>query len=994
VPHGKQRAVLAALLLKANRVVSLDELAEMLWGYDPPPSARVSIQNHVMRLRRTMGDEGSRVITQPPGYLIRVDDGELDVSRFQAYLDTARAAARDSFWDAAATAAQAALSLFRGEPLADVDSEALTQRETSRLAELRAHALETRIDADLHLGRHAEVIAELRQLTRTHPLREQLHSQLMLALYRVGRQAEALSAYHDARKILTEEVGTEPGAQLRELHQQILTADPALAVPESVLTAGDQDRRNVPRQLPAPVAQFAGRTTELAALTGLLNRHDVQMPGTLVISAIGGTAGVGKTALAVQWAHQVAEKFPGGQLYVNLRGYDPAQPMPAKNALAGFLRALGVPGQSIPPEEDERAAQYRSLLAGRRILVLLDNAGSTEQVRPLLPGTPSCCVVVTSRDSLAGLVARDGAARLNLDLLPLEDAVALLRALIGARVDADPGAAATLTEQCCRLPLALRIAAELAAARPHVSLAGLVDELAHQQRRLDLLDVGGDPRTAVRAVFSWSYRHLDSAAARAFRLAGLHPGSYVDPYAVAALTGATLEQSRWVLDVLARAHLIQQTGTERYGMHDLLRAYAGELAEAEDTDEDRRAAWTRLFDHYLHSAAIAMDVLHPTERHYRPRIPRSVTAPPVTDPAAARAWLDAERATLVTVTVYAGEHDWPAHAIQLSATLFRYLDTASRYPEAITIHSSARDAARRAGDHAAEASELNHLADIDARQGRYQQAIKQHRQALALFRQTGDRTGQAQVLGNLGGVYTDQGRYRTATSLHKQALDLFREIGDRVGEAGELINLGDIEERQGLYQEAARHHLQALPIAREIGSRHIECVALINLGTVSLRQDRYQQAAIHLQQALALCRDTGYRFYEAEALTRMGEVCLRLSDPQEATGHLQAALALYQQMGNRSGEAEALSLLGEVSLATGQPDHARSQLTTALSLAGQIGDKHRQARAHDGLGHCYQATGPADLARRHWRQALALFTEIGAPEAARVRVQLTTLENF
>jgi tetratricopeptide (TPR) repeat protein len=599
--------------------------------------------------------------------------------------------------------------------------------------------------------------------------------------------------------------------------------------------------------------------------------------------------------------------------------------------------------------------------------------------------------LVTSRDALAGLVAREGARRLDLDLLPLDDAVRLLRGLIGERADTDPDAATVLARQCCRLPLALRVAAELAAARPDARLAGLAGELADQQRRLGLLNAGGDPRTAVRAVFSWSYRHLDSDAARAFRLAGLHPGSDFELYAVTALTGTTPEQGGRVLDAPARAHLIQQAGPGRYGLHDLLRAYARELATAYDGEGERHAALTRLFHRYLHTAAATMDILHPAERHCRPCVPPPATpAPPVTDPAAARAWLDAERASLLAVTVYTAGHGWPAYATRLAATLFRYLDAGSHYAEAITIHTHARDAARRAGDRAAEATALNHLAGPHRRQGRYQQATRHYRQALALFRQTGDRTGQAHALGNLGNVCADQGRYQAATGLHEQALNLYRQIGDRAGEARTLGNLGYIDERQGRYQQAAGHHRQSLAIARETGNRTTECVALINLGTVALRQDCYQQAAGHLHRALALCRETGYRFFEAEALTTISGICVRQGRLQEATYHRRAALALYRETGNRSGEADALNSLGEILLATGQPGHARTQHTTALGLANRIGDKRQQARAHDGLGHAYRATGHLGEARSHWQDALGRYTELATPEADQVRAQLAT----
>ncbi len=462
----------------------------------------------------------------------------------------------------------------------------------------------------------------------------------MLALYLCGRQAEALEAYRTTRTLLISELGVEPGAEIRGLHQGILSRnhkrDLALS-PEAGLAklAGTVGYAPlvVPRQLPADVAAFTGRARELAELDRLLavggKRGDAGGDSAPAgISAITGMAGVGKTALAVRWAHQVAERFPDGQLYVDLRGYDPGQPMPAADALAGFLRALGVPGRDIPAEEQERAALYRSLLAGRRMLVVLDNVSEVEQVRPLLPGAKGCVAAVTSRDSLSGLVARHGAARLDLDLLPLPDAVSMLRALIGSRVDADPAAAVALADRCSRLPLALRVAAEQAAALSPAPVRELVGELADQQRRLELLDVGGDPRTAVREVFSWSCRHLDADAARAFRLIALHPGSDWGHYAAAALAGITVNRADRMLRLLARAHLIRPAGAGRYGMHDLLRDYGAEQAVRDDAELARRAALTRLFDYYLHTAAAAIDTLNPAELHRRPRFPAAAGRPP------------------------------------------------------------------------------------------------------------------------------------------------------------------------------------------------------------------------------------------------------------------------------------------------------------------------------------------------------------------------------
>jgi tetratricopeptide (TPR) repeat protein len=676
-------------------------------------------------------------------------------------------------------------------------------------------------------------------------------------------------------------------------------------------------------------------------------------------------------------------------LHVNLRGYDPDEPVTPADALARFLRALGVPGQDIPPDEDERAARYRSLLAGKRMLIVLDNARSAGHVRPLLPGAPSCVVVVTSRDSLAGLVARDGATRLDLHLLPLQDAVGLLRALIGARADADPEATVLLAQQCCRLPLALRVAAELASTRAGVPLARLVDELADQQSRLNLLDADGDSRTAIRAVFSWSYRHLDASAARTFRLAGLQPGPDFSPHAVAALTGASLDDSRGMLDQLARAHLIQQTSPGRYGMHDLLRAYTRELAAAHDSEDGQQPALTRLLDYYLHTAAATMDLLYPAERHRRPHIPAAATpVPAITEPTEARAWLDAERANLVAITAHAAGHGWPAHATSLADTVFRYLAAGSYCQEAITIYTHARAAAQQTGDHAAEATTLDYAASVYWQQSRYQQAIDHLQQALALFRQTGNRSREADMLSNLSIIRLAQGHYQQANALNDQALDIIRQAGGLHDEMRCLLNIGNTEERQGRYQQAARHHHEALAIARKLDDHYGECPALIGIGTACMRQGDLQQADSYLGQALALCRETGNRYQQAETLARTGDVRLRQGRLQEARDHLHEAVALYQEIGDRSGEADALNSLGEAHLADGQPSGALTRHSKACDIASDVGDTYQQARAHDGLARAHHALARPDQARDHWEQALALYTRLGAPEADQVRGRL------
>ena len=542
VTGARQRLLLATLIVQAGKPVAADTLAEMVWDGAPPAGAVTTLRSHVMRLRRVLGPvAGARLVTRPPGYLLEAAEDEVDLLLFAALCRAGGAAVRSAAWQEASGLLEQALGLWRGAPLADVPSEVLHRGEAPRLERLRLQALEWRAEAGLRLGRHSELVGELQALTAEHPLRERFLAQLLLALYRSGRRAEALAAYQGARQVLIDELGSEPGAELRGLHQQILTADPALELPaQPAVAAGSA----VPRELPAGVRRFTGRARELAALTELLDQPGEQRPGMVVISAIGGTAGVGKTALAVHWAHQVAARFPDGQLHVNLRGYDKNQPISAANALAGLLQALGVPGQDIPDEMEDRARLYRTRLAGRRVLVLLDNARDGDQVRPLLPGDPGCVAVVTSRDALAGLVAADGARRLDLDVLSLADAVGLLRSLIGSRADADPDAVTALAGLCARLPLALRIAAELAGARRAAPLGELVAELAAS--RLDLLDAGED-RTDVRAVFSWSFRQLPDDAAGAFALIGLHPGEDLDVHAAAALTGTSAGQTGRVL---------------------------------------------------------------------------------------------------------------------------------------------------------------------------------------------------------------------------------------------------------------------------------------------------------------------------------------------------------------------------------------------------------------------------------------------------------------
>ncbi len=787
------------------------------------------------------------------------------------------------------------------------------------------------------------------------------------------RLADGLELRHEARAAFLAGVRHRPG-RVREL------TDAASG------SLGHRDTAIMPRQLPAAVACFTGRRAELSALTGSLDASAGTGVPAMAICSVGGVAGVGKTALAVQWARQAAERFPDGQLYVNLRGYDPDQPVAAADALASLLGSLGVPGDQIPDGAEDRARLYRSRLAGRRMLVLLDNARDADQVRPLLPGDPGCVVVVTSRDALAGLVAADGARRLDLDLLPQEDAVTLLRSLIGCRVDDDPAAAAELARLCGGLPLALRVAAELAASRPGMPLTGLVAELSASL--LDCLDAGEDCAD-VRTVFSWSFRHLPDTVAAAFTLTGLAPGADLDVHAVAALIGTTTRQARRALVRLHRASLIQVSGSGRYGMHDLLRAYAREQAAARDTGGSCHRALTRLFDYYLAGAAAAMDLLYPAEANLRPHIAQGQAVVPVMqDRVGARAWLDREHANLVTAVVHCSEHGWPGHATSLAATLFRYLMAGSHLYGADTIYRHALHAARLSGDLAAEAAALTGLGGIGIEKGRFRDAADHFQDALERYRRCGDLVGQGRVLCNLGHAEQDLRNFQSAAGYCSEAIAAFEDAGDRLGAARSLSRLGGIEIELGLLEEAAGHLQSALHVLHEENDQPREAEALGMTGHLALRRGQLTQAAVFFEQALTLWRRVGQLRGVAIGLRNLGEASLRQGICQQAISCLRQGLALFVQTGDQHGEAVTRRVLAEALLAAGQPAAARSELKTALRLAAATGNTYEQATAHRDLAESHHQAGQDKQAHFHWEQALILYTQLGAPEAGHVRSRL------
>ncbi len=902
VSAGKQRVLLAVLLLRANRVVSSADLAAAVWEGSPPETARVTLQNYVKRLRQALGPAGyERIVTQSAGYLIEVGPGELDLARFEELQAAGLAAASAGAWERASAQLGAALALWRGPPLADVPSQLLALAEVPRLVEMRLEMLEARIDADLHLGRHREVIPELQSLAAAEPLRERLHELLMLGLYRSGQQAAALAAYRHARRRLVDEAGIEPGPALRQLNQQILRSDRALLLPPPRAAtssgAAEQDDRTPPgpSMLPAAVPGFAGRSRELRALSAVPGRPG----GAAVITAIGGTAGVGKTTLAVHWARRQAARFPDGQLYLNLRGFGPADPLAPAEALRVFLDALQVPADQIPATLDGRQALYRSLLADKKILILLDNARDPAQVLSLLPGSPDCRVVITSRSELAGLVAEGaaqisfGTAQISLNVLTFAEAREMLSQRLGRdRVAGDSESAAELIELCARLPLALAITAARAAARPGFALAALAAELRDARGRLDVLATGEDA-TDVRAVFSWSYQQLSPPTARMFRLLGLHPGPDITAPAAASLAGLPLPDARRLLRELTRGGLLTGPAPGRYAFHDLLHAYAAEQAEAQDSDTSRRTAVRRTLDHYLHTAYAAALLLNPSREPIALAPPEpGVLSERLTGYQQVLDWFEAERHVLIAAVTLAADAGFDACAWQLPWTLADFLLRRGYWPECAAVQRTALAAATRLGDKAGQAKVRWALAWACTRLADYDEARAQLAASLELLRQLGDRAGEARVQQSLGAVAGFQDRDADALDHAEQALVLFQAVKDRAGQAGALNDIGYCHAKLGDYERARATCQQALALYIELGNRSGEAVTWDSLGYAEHQIGRLSDAAACYQRALGLFRELGTRLFEAEILTHLGDTHRAADDRQQARDAWQQALAI------------------------------------------------------------------------------------------------------
>jgi DNA-binding SARP family transcriptional activator/tetratricopeptide (TPR) repeat protein len=917
------RGLLATLLWRANQPVPLDELAEMVWDGTPPGNIAVAIRAMVMRLRRVLGGPAAaRIVTRAPGYAIEVADDELDATRFEELSRQAGVAVQAGRWAEARLATVEALGLWRGAPLADISSQLLRDQWIPHLEQIRIQDLEWRIEAELHEGLHEQLIAELQDLTKQHPLQERFHAQLMLALAQTGQQADALAAYQDARRVLVAELGIEPGPQLQELNGHILAGDKTLIAPQPASPAFAA-AATIPRQLPAAVPAFIGRRGELETLASIVGNAETE--GAVVISAINGMPGIGKTALALHAAHQLAGNFPDGQLFIDLHGYTQGhKPRAPGDALGWLLRALAVPPRQIPEDTEERAAVFRQRLAGTSTLLVLDNAASEAQVRPLLPGSASCLVVITSRRRLKGLDAHV----LALDVLSQSDAAALVCTTAESeRVNADDPVLAEVAELCGRLPLALRIAGRLLRHRPAWSLADLARMLRDQRHMLGVLS---DGEHDLGAVLGLSYRVLPADERRLLRNLGLVPGPDFDAHAAAALTGTEPATVEPLLENLLDCNLLIQHDPRRYRLHDLIRQFARAMA-ADDPANARETALDRLLDYYQYTAerANAMISRHPVSA---PAIPPPAHSLALADPDAARDWLRAERANLLAGVQHATARTCQRRVFALTAGLSTLMRTDGPWPEAIALDDAAATAAQAIGDQLNQANALTRLGDLQVPSGDYAGAARNLKHALDLYHDLGERHGQANALTSLGDLQRLSGDYEEAARNLKHALDLYHDLGERHGQANALTRLGDVQEKLGDYQGAARDLRQALELYRDLGDNLGQVIALTLHGQAQLSAGDLAGAARYAQQAIDLDRRVCSAGTQAWVLNHYAAVIRTSGEHTRALALYQEALGLAREARHSDDEAFALEGMGECQLRLGNVDAGTAHLRPALEI--------------------------------------------------------------
>ncbi|GIJ46112.1 SARP family transcriptional regulator [Virgisporangium aliadipatigenens] len=915
---ARQRSLLAILLVDSNRVIPVHQLVDRLWSEDPPPTARPTLRSYLSRLRSVLADDETVSLERcTNGYRLRVDPARIDLHRFRGLIAQARAAANDRGPGGDRRALRLfddAMRLWSGDVFGGLDCTWLADLRERLHGERLAAELD-RVDVALRGDRPAGLVAGLAELSAAHPLDERVAGQLMLALHLCGRRADALGAYRAIRRRLADEMGVEPGPALQRLHRRLLAGDPAPVVGPPANDPSPADPVPDPRpgglspaELPPDLPAFVGREHELAQLDGLLPAKNADRTAA-VIATITGAAGVGKTVLAVHWAHLVRHRFPDGQLHVNLRGFSPdSSALTPAEALRGLLGSLGVPPTGQPADLAGRVGLYRTLLADRRILILLDDAHSAEQVRPLLPGAPGCLAVVTSRDQLTGLAVAAGAHPLPLDLLSAAQARDLLARRLGpARVAGEPDAVTQIVERCARLPLALTIVAARAARQPHFPLGAVAAGLVGDDR-LDVLG-DGDPTTDLRTVFSWSYRRLGAPAARLFRLLGLLPAGEASVAAVASLAGLPPRRLHAPLGELRRASLVDEPAPGRLSLHDLLRAYAGELVEEHEPPDARRAAAGRLLDHYLHTAHAAAVAVDPQRDPIPLPAARPGTAPQeFTGSAAALAWFTSEQQTLLNAVIRP-EPGSEAHTWRLAWCLVNILDRRGLWVEQAAAHTAALACAERLADPAGQAHTLRGLARAYVQLGRYDEAERHFRVGLERCRDAGDRVLAAHLHRNLAELEERRDRYATAVRHAARAITLFRAAGHRIGLANSLNQLGWYLTLLGEHRQALSTLERAMVLLTAIDHRYGQAAALDSIGYAHFRLGDLERAVECLERSLALFRAEGDRYYATVTMVHLGDAHDARGDADAARAAWQAALEILVEMRHPDAESVRKRLL-------------------------------------------------------------------------------------
>jgi DNA-binding SARP family transcriptional activator/tetratricopeptide (TPR) repeat protein len=1016
----KERCVLAVLLWELGQPVSAERLIDLVWGENAPASAHDSLYVYISRLRKRIrdaaGDDTRRLLMRSGYYTLNVPAETVDLHVFRTLRERARAAADRGADEQAAELLRDAGRLWRGTPLAGLSGDWAERVRTTLEAE-RFQADVQRVEIELRLGHDADLVAELSDLAARHPFDETLVEYLMLALHRCGRRAEALEQFRLTCRRFADELGSEPSPRLRELHQRMLNEDPDLL---PATAARPAPSNSLPRDIP----DFTGRSAELAKLAALAGSEAARANVTVV--AISGMAGVGKSTFAVRAAHSLSGKYQA-LLYLDLHVHDRIEePLDPASGLGILLRTLGVPAAGVPATLEERATLWRTQLAGRRALIVLDDVDDPEQIRPLLPGAPGCLVLITSRRRMLGL---PGTVWFPLRVLSEGDAILLFTRVVGPERAGDRSAVAEVVRMCGYLPLVIPLVASRLRQHPSWTVADLAAQLRGQRARGE---VHTDNRE-VAAALELTYRYLTTEQQRLFRRLALHPGSDFSVHVAAALTSSeSLDATGLALDALLDYHLLEEPQVGRYAFHVLIREYARRLALADDQEDDRKRAIHRMLDYYLAAAQRAAAVVYPFHR----RLPADITYVPVVQPPLGSQedclrWVERERANLLRVVYYAARDGWPEHTSLLPHMLAQFLDTwgywedaasldrlairawhetgnargkaraltelafslgrSGHFAEALEHVQNALVIIRRQGDRVDEAIALDCMGLIFWQSSRYREAFTCHEDALAIWREVHDRHGEADALGHAGMSLRHMSRFGDALKSIKKALAIYREVGDLGGEGKSLNNIGDVRQDLGLYEEALHDYRRALDISREIGNRQGEAITLNNIGNVYQRTGRYGESLDYYRMALISYRAIGDRRCEADTLNSIGEVLLHSGRYGDAIIEHQKALAIAHEIAEVYQMVRSLLAMGNVRLRTGDYVSAVDDFQVALELGSQIGDSYREGLALDGLGGAALHTEGEPAAREYWHKALELFERIGVPEAEAVR---KALRNF